>query len=152
MIDQRKPLVVVDIQPEWHYAAKMEIDMELFIETLKNHEARVYYIFVGSDLTDDEECDVRMMLNSYGIDEEIIAHMKFIEKDYGWIRDEMEKDEDAIKKKLDSGGGDYIIDLLDTIPNDVYICGGGRHECLAEVMHTLDYMGRDYEEIESFIY
>lgn len=153
MLD-KKPLVVIDIQPEYLEYAQNEIDMALFIQTLINHEAMIYYVFVGEGIVDDDKEDVIMMLEEFGVPEETIAHMKFIEKDYGWIREQMEDPylDFGITDTLGSGRVDYAIERLEPIPNDVYICGGGRNECLAEVMHTLDYMDRKYEAVESFIY
>ncbi len=147
-----RPLVIVDIQPAYLKYAENDIDMSFFAETLNTLTAPIYYIFVGTDLECDEEFEVINMLREFGVDDDKINAMEFIEKDYGWIREAMEQSEEAIENKFKSGEANYALDLFTDIPKKVNICGGGRYECLAEVQHTFDFMKIDYETIESFVY
>jgi len=144
-----KPLLIVDIQPAYFPYMNDIIDVSETMKFIKEYKDKVYALFVGKGLTEDEEQDVQAMFESYEIDTMFI---NFIEKDYAWIRNEMEEDEDAILKKFKSGDCDYTIDLLDVLPNDMFIIGGGRNECLAEVEHTLDFMNKNYKRIEQHIY
>ncbi len=148
-----KPLVVVDIQPTYMGSIEGVIDLSSFVNAMNTIETQIYYIFVGEDLECDDIHEVQWMLHRLGVEERCIEQMIFIEKDYGWIREEMDcGDEDDIERKLKSGEADYAIDILNELPDDMNICGGGRNECLAEVKHTLDFMGKTYNEVETFIY
>ncbi len=144
-----KPLLIVDIQPAYYPYMNDCIDTVDTMNFIKNYEGKVYALWVGEGLTEDEDWNVYDFFAEHEINIDAIT---FIEKDYAWIRDEMESDEDAILEKLKSGDCEYAIERLECLPNDMHIIGGGRNECLAEVEHTLTFMGKETERIEQYIY
>ena len=64
-----------------------------------------------------------------------------------------------IRKLLESYSGNVLVcviipELLDFMSNynNISICGGGKDECLCEVEIALDILGKNYKEINEFIY
>ena len=45
-----------------------------------------------------------------------------------------------------------LMEVLNTIKGNISLCGGGRHECLAEVEIALGALGKSYKHIDEWIY
>lgn len=62
---------------------------------------------------------------------------------------------EEVREYLENAGDCVIIpELLDFMSNynNISICGGGKDECLREVEIALDVLGKNYKEINEFIY
>jgi len=168
-MSKKHPLLVVDIQPMYDkFLSDDGFDKTAFAEYLNCYDEKVYYMFNGEDVGCDTIEDVCCFLYEIGVDEHTINHITFIEKDYGWIREEMDEDYGWVREEfgtdeveyrnwsiedtLSSGDADYAIEYFDCLPNKMIVCGGGASECLEEVCHTLKYLGKKFEINPDFIY
>ena len=88
-IQKNKPLIVVDIQPEYEYAARNVIASELF-KDLINSQSNILWYFNGLEQVPDEESDVKSLLRGNGFSEETINKIKFSEKRFFFLRKWME--------------------------------------------------------------
>ncbi|MDD5152014.1 MAG: hypothetical protein PHC28_16295 [Flavobacterium sp.] len=177
-ININKPLIVVDIQPEYQRFCKKLITKK-FIDII-NNQKNIIWFWNGEDYTNDTKEKLINWLNDFDIDTD---HIIFIEKGYGFFRDWMDMGIDSstiisviremvLKKVTNSDDLDpeYIDKITDGathisniyLPNisismlkklsGAYICGGGKNECLWEIELLMNAFNIKYTELKDFIY
>ena len=82
-----KSTIVVDVQPA--YEKYIRFDMDKFSDFL-NKQKSILYFFNGPDLGNEAEMDVMYWLMDYGVDDDTIDRIKFIDKGYGFFRNWMD--------------------------------------------------------------
>jgi len=77
-------LIVVDVQPAYQDACQ-DIIYDI-IDKINNTEQPIIFFYVGKEMDCDRKSDVIGYLLENGIEENRIDGIRFIEKDYGFIR------------------------------------------------------------------
>lgn len=81
-------LIVVDVQPAYQDACE-DIIYDI-IDKINNTNQPIFFFYVGKELDCDTKSDVIGYLLEYGINENRIDGIRFIEKDYGFFRSWMD--------------------------------------------------------------
>jgi len=160
-------MIVVDIQPT--YLPSINFDLLDFVRELElayENNEEINYFFVGEDLGCDSLDDMYQFLFELDLREDVMDHIDFIEKDYGWIRDAMrELDEEEIIRGLKALIKDRNLEIkninlpciyeeilcIDRTKNHTII-GGGVDECLKEIELTLEAMNISTTKDHRFIF
>jgi len=91
----KKILCVVDIQPEYHEFCKCILNA--FVDTIPNavktHDMTIFF-FNGGCTSNDTETTVKEWLLGLGVDECTLCDITFIQKEYGFLRDVMNSNDD----------------------------------------------------------
>ncbi len=167
-------LIIVDVQPQ--YSKHIGFNVYNLME-YANSKGRVLVFFVGDKTVgQDTEDDVRFWMYEHGLEED--TNTTFVDKGYAFLRGLMDNGVDfetitsVLGDMLDQGVQDSRD--LDEMPelytdepifipheingdllrsfNGAEICGGGRHECLAEIQILMDAMGLNYTTLGKFVY
>jgi hypothetical protein len=81
-------LVIVDIQPKSENFIPFVYD---FIEYINKYKGDIYYLYNGPELGYDDFTTLYNWLIENGAENSVLDRINFIEKDYGWIRDPMDR-------------------------------------------------------------
>jgi hypothetical protein len=169
---KKSKLIVVDVQPA--YRSSIHFDLAEFCKFLGSY-SEILYLYNGPDLGyEDDAVVISGWLQELGdIKQSTLRKIRFEEKDYGGLRDAMDTlDEDQIveimqqmiQKGLRSSNeldpapeGDLqfsAFDYEEVLPrwNGADIVGGGRNECLQEVLLWAEALGVTVHPVDRFIY
>lgn len=84
MEQENEFLVVIDVQPA--YQESIEQILYDIVEEINNTDKPIIFFYVGKQMDCDNKEDVIGFLLENGVDEKKIDGIKFIEKDYGYLR------------------------------------------------------------------
>ena len=172
-------LLVVDVQPA--YSEFCDSVVRQVASRINNTRKPTVIFWVGMGLTDDKEWEVRDYLHQNGTQPGKLANCKFVEKNYGFFRPWMDTGvssevmvsvgKEMLSQGLPSSEGmdlscffesevepisplwapPFSPDLLNWF-DKVDVCGGGRHECLAEMEFYLDMKAKSYTRLDQLVY
>jgi len=111
-------LIVVDVQPAYQDACE-DIIYDI-IDKINNTNQPIIFFYVGKEMDCDRKSDVIGYLLENGIEENRIDGIRFIEKDYGFIRTWMDAgvSHDTIIKTIQYMKKNQINDTRDFDEND----------------------------------
>jgi len=172
-----KTLVIVDVQP--FYARWIDFDIEDLIDYMSKYD-EVIIFFNGADIMCDELYDVQSFFFEHGMSETTLDTITWVEKTYGFLRNWMDNyevdDEDIItvlhrmlandvcdsrdldESYLEQNGFPiddpiFFPDFDCNLKQDyVWICGGGKEECLREIELYLESIGITTDRVDCFTY
>ena len=85
-------LLVVDVQPA--HQDHITFDLYEFTDYLNSYKGKINYVFNGPDLGYEDESELIEWLFEHDLKEETLSNIKFIEKNYGWIRTAIDDGDD----------------------------------------------------------
>lgn len=172
-------LLVVDVQPAFN--SHCEFVASRVAQRINNTRKPTFIVWVGDDLSDDDENSVREYLRAHGARPGRLDRCVFVEKGYGFFRPWMDQAVDP--EVIVSVGKEMIrarasssadLDMVDVtachdLPEDpIHLpyfesdqllqmsnfetCGGGNNECLAEIELWLEMNSKSFTRLDHLIY